>query len=233
MTNCQVLIAEDQPKISEILRRFIEKIEGFEVIGIANTIAEADEMLEVLEPDLLLLDVYFPDGNGIDLMWKTRSQSSSLDIIMVTAAKEVKTLQEGIRGGVFDYILKPLNFGRFQDTLLKYQEHRLKLEDLTQVEQQDIDRLLHPERKSETVAKEMPKGIDPLTLEKIQNIISELGNEAFSAESIGQKLGISRTTARRYLEYLAANGFIQTDLSYGTVGRPERLYFAGERKETE
>ncbi len=225
MSDIEVLIAEDENKVAEIQCRFVEKIEGFSVIGIANSIAETKDMVEILEPNLLLLDIYFPDGNGIDLMWEVRAQNLSLDIILITAAKEVQTLQEGIRGGIFDYILKPINFGRFQDTLIKYKDHCIKLENLTDLEQQDVDNLLHRKRENEPIPQDMPKGIDPLTLDNIKNTIRGLGKSGFSAESIGAQMGISRTTARRYLEYLSANGYITAELSYGTVGRPERLYY--------
>ena len=72
MDNLSVVIAEDDPKIAEIQSRFIEKIEGFEVVGIGNSIAESEEIIDVFRPDLVLLDVYFPDGNGVDLLWKIR-----------------------------------------------------------------------------------------------------------------------------------------------------------------
>lgn len=225
MTPIEVLVAEDETKIADIQCRFVEKIEGFSVIGVANTIADTKDMVEILKPDLLLLDIYFPDGTGIDLMWDIRAQNLSVDIILITAAKEVNTLQEGIRGGVFDYILKPINFGRFQDALHKYQDHRIKLENLTDLEQQDVDNLLHRKRENDPTTTEMPKGIDPLTLDNIRSVIKNMGTQGFSAESIGGQMGISRTTARRYLEYLSANGYITAELSYGTVGRPERLYF--------
>ncbi len=68
----QVVIAEDDPKISEIQTRFVEKVEGFEVVGIGNTISESEDLIEVFQPDLVLLDIYFPDGNGIDLLWTIR-----------------------------------------------------------------------------------------------------------------------------------------------------------------
>ena len=100
MDNLSVVIAEDDSKISEIQTRFIEKIDGFEVVGIANTIAESEEMIDVFQPDLVLLDVYFPDGSGVDLLWKIRRLYKNTDVIFITAAKEVAVLQDAIRGGV-------------------------------------------------------------------------------------------------------------------------------------
>lgn len=68
----------------------------------------------------------------------------------------------------------------------------------------------------------MPKGIDSVTLDKIRALFS--GAESITADEAGERIGASRTTARRYLEYLISSGELQADLNYGTVGRPERCY---------
>ena len=90
MHDLSVVIAEDDQKISEIQNRFIEKIEGFEVVGIGNTIAESEQIIDVFQPDLVLLDVYFPDGNGVDLLWKIRQQYKSTDVISSPRRKKSK-----------------------------------------------------------------------------------------------------------------------------------------------
>lgn len=218
------LIIEDDVKIAEIQRVFTEKIEGYTVVGIAHSIAEAEEMVPVLEPDLVLLDIFFPDGNGIDLLWKIRATQKKTDVVLITAAKEVEFFEEALRGGVFDYILKPLVFNRFAKTLEKFKEHRTKLNRISTVSQQDVDRFLHQENRNALKKEEMPKGIDPITLKKVTSILQSIGAQGISAEKAGILIGVSRTTSRRYLEYLVANGIIVADLSYGTQGRPERVY---------
>ena len=112
MHNIRVVIAEDDKQIAEIQKRFLERIEGFELAGIAHGLEEAEDLVEVLEPQLLLLDIQFPMGTGLELLRKIRSTNSEVDVILITAAKEVDTLREALRGGVFDYILKPLVFER-------------------------------------------------------------------------------------------------------------------------
>lgn len=224
MKTITTIIVEDDVKIAEIQRIFTEKIDGYTVVGIANSISEAQEMIDVLEPDLVLLDIFFPDGNGIDLLWKIRAGNTRSDVVLITAAKEVEFFEEGMRGGVFDYILKPLVFNRFAATLNKYKKHREKLDQMQQVSQQDVDRLLHHSPRSETEKEELPKGIDPITLEKITTLMKDTGNRGISAEKAGASIGCSRTTSRRYLEYLVSSGVVDADLDYGTQGRPERLY---------
>jgi len=225
MDNLTVVIAEDDPKIAEIQSRFISKIEGFEVVGIGNSIAESEEIIDVFRPDLVLLDVFFPDGNGVDLLWKIRRLYKNIDVIFITAAKEVGTLQEAIRGGAFDYVLKPMTFSRFQSTLNKFFEHRHKLEKITSLDQTEVDQIIHPAQESIESDVRMPKSINPLTLEKVEEEVLKLDSAGVNAEDIGLQIGISRTTARRYLEFLVSKGTVKPSLVYGSVGRPERLYF--------
>ncbi len=225
MEPIQIVIIEDDVKIAEIQRIFTEKITGFTVTGIAHSIREGEEILQVLKPDLVLLDIFFPDGNGLELLWKIRKDYKATDIILITAAKEKDIFQEAIRGGVFDYILKPLNFTRFQSTLNRYIEHRKKLQRINTINQRDVDLFLRQEKKETHQEIDLPKGIDPITLKKITTILESIGGEGINAEQAGKRIGVSRTTSRRYLEYLVANGVITADLFYGTLGRPERKYF--------
>ncbi|NRA19478.1 MAG: response regulator [Oceanospirillaceae bacterium] len=231
MSNISIVIAEDDKKIAEIQRRFIERIEGFEVLGIAHSTVDAKDMVEVLEPNLLLLDIHFPEGNGLELLREIRSSKSATDVILITAAKDVSSLTEALHSGVFDYILKPLVFDRLQSALHNYLDHCKKLQALeaqsqTGLDQSAVDQLLPRGNnvKSSTYGNNnLPKGIDPLTLEKIRDIFSR-HNTGHTAEQMGELVGSSRTTARRYLEYLVSNSELSADVSYGSVGRPERLY---------
>jgi two-component system, CitB family, response regulator len=224
----EVLIVEDDLRIAEIQKRFLEQIEGFQTVGIAASYLEAKTLLDILQPDLLLLDVYFPDMNGIDLLKETKQQSKQIDVIMITATKEINRVQEAISIGVFDYIIKPVVFERFRQSLLRYKEYYgnfLQLgKDNTHVTQQQVDKLLRKVADGAGNEKSyLPKGIDPLTLEKVMEVLGKV-EYGLTAESVAKEIGVSRTTARRYLEHLVYNESIEADLSYGTVGRPERVY---------
>ena len=225
MEPVKVLVVEDDLKISEIHRRFVEKIPGFQAVGVANTLEEAEEFVEILEPDLVLLDVFFPEGSGIDLIWKIRARQRPVDLILVTAAKEIAPLQEAIRGGAFDYLIKPVIFNRFAQSLNRYLETRNRLAAADQLEQQDVDRLLQSRPETAPEREALPKGIDAITLDKVRRVFSaEIPPGGLSAEDIGKQAGMSRSTARRYLEFLVESGWLCADLIYGTVGRPERKY---------
>lgn len=220
-----VVIAEDDKKIAEIQRRFVERVQGYEVVGIAYTTRDAIDLIDVLEPDLVLLDVYFPDNSGLELLRQIRSNNALLDVILITAAKEVDTLQTAMHLGVYDYILKPLVFDRLQEALKSYQDHRFKLKNLDSLSQQTVDRFLNSRVNNNESKAVLPKGIDALTLNKVKQVFVNKETN-LSAEQVGEHVGMSRTTARRYLEFLVTEQVIKADISYGTVGRPERRYCA-------
>ena len=226
MNSIRTIIAEDDPRIAEIQYRFIEKLDSFEAIGLAHNLEDCREMIDILEPDLILLDIHFPDGNGLEFLKALRDENLNIDVILVTAARDVESVKAAMHGGVFDYIVKPLEFSRMRDSLSRYRDHVERLNALDTVEQSDIDGLL-PRAKSDSPANRpannLPKGIDALTLNKVRELFQSAPLSQ-GAEMVGQNIGISRTTARRYLEYLVSTSELVVDVSYGGVGRPERHY---------
>jgi two-component system, CitB family, response regulator len=228
MKDIEVLIVEDDLRIAEIQKRFIEQINGFQTVGMATNYIDAKSFIEILQPDLILLDVYFPDMNGFDLLKETKQQAKQMDVIMITATKEIHKVQEAVSIGVFDYIIKPVVFERFKQSLTRYREYYQKLIKLGKenqyVTQQQVDQLLRKEVDGEIKEKSyLPKGIDPLTLEKVLEVMNKV-DIGLTAEFVGKEIGVSRTTARRYLEHLISEEKVDADLAYGTVGRPERVY---------
>ncbi|MCZ8518588.1 MULTISPECIES: response regulator [Paenibacillus] len=225
-----VLIVDDDPKIAEINRRFVEKVPGFTVIGIATDESQAKEQLDILAPELVLLDIYIPNSSGLDILQHIRRHYRDTGVIMITAAKEIEPVREAVRCGAFDYIIKPLVFNRLQDTLLRYRDFHLELRRLGsgsgQVAQDDIDRLLARNEKkdlSSSSSMYLPKGIDKLTLDKVIGALSGTP-QGMTADGVAKLIGVSRSTGRRYLEHLVSLGDVYADLSYGVVGRPERVY---------
>ena len=218
-----VVIAEDDARIAEIQKRFLDRIEGFELVGIAHSLVEARDLVAVLKPDLLLLDVHFPDGSGLELLKGIRSEDQSTDIILITAAREKETLRAALHGGIFDYILKPLVFERLKDALNSYIEHVEKLNGMQTLAQNDVDQFLGNAGVTTSQQQSLPKGIDALTLNKVVDVVRD-ASVPLNAEEVGKQINASRTTARRYLEYLVSSGKLVAEVSYGSVGRPERKY---------
>ena len=226
MKAIRTIIAEDDPRIAEIQHRFLQKLDAFEAVGLAHNLEDCREMIDVLEPDLILLDIHFPDGNGLDILKSLRDQNRNIDVILVTAAKDVESLKSAMHGGVFDYIVKPLEFSRMRDSLSRFRDHFERLKALDTVEQSDIDGLIpraNVESSTKPVTNLLPKGIDALTLNKVRELFQSLPDSQ-GAETVGKKIGVSRTTARRYLEYLVSTNELVVDVTYGGVGRPERHY---------
>ena len=218
----KVLIIEDDFKVAQINQKFVEQIDGFKVIGIKHTGEEAKHFLKQEIPDLILLDVYIPDVDGLELLWYIRSHYKQVDVMMLTAAKETLTIEGALRGGAIDYIVKPVEFARLERTLQQYLSKKELLKNKREMEQEEIDRLWGTPNHEGSQA--LPKGIDPLTLEKVINVFNT-HEHGVTAVELAAQIGTSRTTARRYLEYLIGYNLAVAELRYGKVGRPERRYF--------
>jgi two-component system, CitB family, response regulator len=218
----QVLIVEDDFRVAQVNRGFVEQVEGFRVIGVAASVADAERMLAELRPDLVVLDLFLPDGHGLEVLRRLRSTDHPADVIVVTGAKEAAAVQQALRGGAIDYILKPYRFERFAETLRRYREYRSQVTAAREVEQAQLDRMLW-QRGAVVATAELPKGIDALTLRRVSEALAA-AEEPLAAEAFGTRTGLSRTTARRYLEYLVETGRARVEHIYGDVGRPERLY---------
>lgn len=221
-TATRVMIIEDDLAIAELHHKYLSQLSGLEVVGIATTRMEAEMQLEILNPDLLLMDVYLPDGTGLEILNTLRAKNQTCDVILITAARDVDTLQTAMRGGVVDYLLKPIMFPRLEVALKKYLAQRERFDVAGSLDQSQVDKMFQSNNISETGAKRLPKGIDSVTLDKIRDLFP--GEEMLTADEAGEKIGANRTTARRYLEYLISSGELEADLNYGTVGRPERCY---------
>lgn len=222
--NIEVLIVEDDVRIARIHEKFLEQIDGFKTIGMSHTIEEAKIWLDTLKPDLILLDIYFPDKLGTELIDYIKQKNIETDIILITAAAEVEIVKKAYSSGVVDFLLKPLTLQRFIDCLQKYKEKKDILNTTERLDGNEIQRLWNNFSINEDSRDSSPKGIDPITKNKVINFLTTC-NEGITAEGLGRELGISRTTARRYLEHLMGENIIYVEHIYGSVGRPERRYF--------
>lgn len=218
----RVLIIEDDVAIAQLHHKYLNQMGGFDVVGIATSQAEAEMQLEVLMPDLVLLDVYLPDGTGLDILQWVRRRNACCDVILITAARDVETLQQAMRGGVVDYLLKPVMFPRLEVALKKYLARQVELGKAADIDQGLVDKMLTASSQQDAATSRLPKGIDGVTLDKIRHLFA--ASASLTADEAGERIGASRTTARRYLEYLIGAGELEADVRYGSVGRPERSY---------
>ena len=175
----RTLVVDDDFMAVSVHRQFVERVPGFEVVGDATTGRDARALVEKLRPDLLLLDIYLPDENGIELMRKLRAgTSTSVDVIAITSAKDVDVLRDAMHLGVVHYIVKPFTFVTFRDRLETYAEAHRQLADMRQAEQRDIDRLYGLLRTSSEAS--LPKGISPPTLTLVASLLKRLRHRALN-----------------------------------------------------
>lgn len=218
----RTLVVDDDFMAANVHRSFVEKVPGFEVVGEATTGSRALELVDELRPDLVLLDIYLPDLNGLEVMRRLRlADHASVDVIAITSAKDVQTLRTAMHNGVVHYLVKPFSFSTLRERLESYAAVRAGFERLNQAEQHDIDRLYALLRTPGDDS--LPKGISAPTLTLIADAVRDAQQEVSAAE-IAARTGVSRGTARRYLEFLASSGALELKLRYGAAGRPEHRY---------
>ncbi|WP_338825794.1 Transcriptional regulatory protein DcuR [Moorella thermoacetica] len=224
MTVLGIFIVEDDPMVLEIHRRFIESLPGFRVLGTAQDGQSALKEVQNTRAQLVILDIFMPEVDGITLLRKFRQLIIPVDVIVVTAAQETDKVQEALRLGAVDYLIKPFRFERLREALERY---RCRCQQLTQLKakalkQEDLDQLLEIGSKFHKI--DPPKGLQPRTLDLIIQVLKRTFPSALSAHQLAKITGISRVTARRYLEYLLSLGFVAVQCEYGSVGRPLNRY---------
>lgn len=214
-----VLVVDDDFMVARIHRGFVERVDGFEVVGTANSGAQALEAIKRLRPDLVLLDLYLPDIFGLDLITRLRAVQPDCDILVITAAREADAVRGAVRQGVVNYLLKPFGFEDLRTRLEEYARRRASVPD-TVTSQADVDRVLAPAR---AAVNRLPKGLSQETADLVAAAL-RTADRNLSAAECAEKVGISRVSARRYLEYFCTRGQAEVALRYGTTGRPERRY---------
>jgi response regulator of citrate/malate metabolism len=219
----RTLVVDDDYMVAEIHRGFVERVAGFRVVGVAHSGQEALEAVERLRADLLILDVYLPDLTGLTVLEELRRRGKTVDAIMVTAANEVASIQKAMQRGALHYIVKPFDFARFQQTLETFRRFFQERNAHEVYGQADIDRLYR--MMTPAVAEQLPKGFNRPTLELVLRYLGDQPGPR-TAQQVAEGTGVSRGTARRYLEYLEQRGRARLELRYGSTGRPEHLYRA-------
>ncbi len=223
----KVIIVEDDPMVREINEKFLKKIEGFTLYGSVNSIEKAKEVILSGKPDLILLDVFFPQGKGTDLLKWIRVENIKCDAILITADRNTETVEESFRYGAVDYLVKPFMFSRFKEALLQFKSRKNSFENFDSMEQKNIDKYTIKEKKrvmEYDVNIGDIKGFNQYTYEKVIVGISDMKDNPFTSEEIANNIGVSRITARRYLDYLEKEKKLVVDMEYGKVGRPKNKY---------
>ncbi|MFF2654126.1 response regulator [Streptomyces sp. NPDC058045] len=215
----RVLVVEDDPVAADAHVLYVDRVPGFRATARAHSGAEAVRALERTPVDLILLDLNLPDGHGLQLARSVRAAGHRADVIAVTSARDLAMVREGVSLGVVQYVLKPFTFATLRDRLVRYAEFRSAAGEAGG--QEEVDRALAALRAPGPAA--LPKGLSGPTLSRVTATL-RASPDGLTAATAAEAAGISRITARRYLEHLVTTGRAARTPHYGQVGRPELHY---------
>jgi response regulator of citrate/malate metabolism len=219
----KVLIVEDQQATAEALVRHIDQLESFSIVGQASNGADALHRLSTEHVDLVLLNIYLPDMSGLDLLRRIRAAGNPVHVIAVTQSRDNSVVQAVVAFGAMQYLMKPVTFSAVRQKLEGYQAFRSMLARKPVGGQHDIDRLLHTLRGLTSNA--LPRNIGAESLQAVETALRQAGDSVrMSAVDVASISGMSRVTARRYLEYLVESGRAERASRYRGAGRPEFEY---------
>jgi response regulator of citrate/malate metabolism len=228
-----VLVVDDDFMVARVHSGFVDRTPGFTALGTVHTGADAIAAVERMRPDLVLLDIYLPDMTGLEVLQRLRaSPTTDVDVIVVSAARDVESIKRALHGGVVRYLIKPFRYEDLRDRLEQYAERRRQLAKLAAGArdanpQEQIDRVFPPSaprRRGET----MPKGLTAHTAQLVRAALHDAGEDGLSAAECAERTGLSRVSARRYLEHMVQTRTARVHSRYGSPGRPEhRFKWAG------
>ncbi|MFF7199390.1 response regulator [Streptomyces sp. NPDC008141] len=218
----EVLVVDDDVRVAAINAAYVAKVPGFHVAATAHSASEALARIADTPVDLVLMDHYLPDGNGLAVVRELRRLGHQTDVIMVTAARDVATVQAAMRHGALQYLVKPFNFAGLRAKLEAYAGLRRTLRGGGEAEQAEVDRIFGA-LSAGSVAPDLPKGHSPTTAEAVRQVLLA-ADGPLSTQEIADRAGVSRQTAQRYLKLLERTSRVQLSLRYGETGRPEHRY---------
>jgi response regulator of citrate/malate metabolism len=220
-----VLVVDDDFMVARIHARFVEQTDGFEVVGTAHTGTDALRLVAELAPDLVLLDVHLPDVGGLEVLARLRAEGHQTAVLMVTAERGADAVRTALHGGAMQYLVKPFDYADLADRLRRVAGALGVLAGADgDADQAAIDQAFGttPARPAGTGL--LPKGLSPETADLVLAAMRE--RTEISASEAGDLVGLSRVTARRYLEHFVETATAEVRLRYGSAGRPERRYRA-------
>ena len=214
-TELKVLVVEDDFRVANMHAGIVDALPGFTVAGTATTVEGARKIGPV---DLALVDVYLPDGSGVDLVRDLRC-----DCFVLSAATEAETIRTAFAAGALAYLVKPFAPTELAARLSGYARYRRILAG-TNLTQADVDAAIDAMRPRASTQQGVPVAQSP-TKDLVLQALTE-ADGPMSAAEVATAIGVSRATAQRYLAGLATSNEVTVGLRYGTTGRPEQEFTA-------
>ena len=218
----RILVVEDNIVLAETIKEELCSNSNLDV-SILNTGEDALYDIERSIYDIIILDIMLPELSGIDILKSLREKNIFIDAIMITAANSTDEIKKAFAYGVVDYLVKPFEFERFKEAINKYRvKNKLLLNDEV-LTQKDIDTLLMNSSLESQV--KLPKGLNEKTLDRVIKFLNENSNEVWTLREIAYEIKISNVTIKKYMDYLESIGKVNSEMTFGNVGRPEYKYF--------
>ncbi|MBS1675740.1 MAG: response regulator [Actinobacteria bacterium] len=223
-----VLVVDDDFRVASVHVGFVDAVPGFHVVGQAGSAAEALRQASELRPDLVLMDVYLPDGDGLDVVRELLADTDPPAVIVISAANDLATVRRAVQLGALHYLVKPFGFAELAERLGAYRDAQERIAALGDAAtQDDVNRLFDLMRPGPAAAPEEGRRLAP-TLQAVLDAVTARRTDA-SAQEVASAIGISRTTAQRALTQLEQSGVLRLELRYGSTGRPEHRYTVRRR----
>ncbi|MBE6951388.1 MAG: response regulator [Ruminococcaceae bacterium] len=219
----RIIVVEDDPIVAQLNAAYLDRLEGFSVRGIFPNGQQALEFLRENPVELAIVDVYMPVCSGVELLRRMRSTGIQTAVIMITAATEMKVVDEALRLGIEDYIIKPFSYDRLRESVLRFRDKTSLVQQSQTASQAMVDQLLgnQPRRSADTP---LPKGLNAKTLAAVRSVLDQEPGGNHTCESLSAASGLSKVTVRHYLNYLIDTGTLTSAIDYETGGRPRVLY---------
>lgn len=206
----RVFLLDDHEIVRRGLRDVLEA-EGFEVVGEAGTAAEALSRIPATSPDVAVLDVRLPDGDGVQVCREIRDKRPDLPCLMLTSFADDEALFDAIMAGASGYVLKQIRGADLVDAIRQVAEGKSLLDPTATA--RVLDRLRHGSADDERLAQ----------LTDQERKILELLAEGLTNRQIAERMYLAEKTVKNYVSNLLAK--------MGMQRRTEAAVYAARLKE--
>lgn len=221
----KAIIVEDDLMVTEINKNYILKTQKIIVCATFTNGTDALKYLESNSVNLIILDLYMPNLSGIKFLEIIRTNNYNIDVIMVTAANDIDSIDKALKLGILDYLIKPFKYERFQVAINKFIMKHEIISKQKKLNQSSIDELIHSNSHFiKTNEDNLSKGLQKETLSLIREYMILNKFRYLTSEEISAEINLSKVTIRRYMNYLIDSKEISSDVDYKTGGRPSIRY---------
>ena len=220
----EALIAEADPMLRSLYAEYLSRTRGYCLGGYAASGPDLFRILQVRRPALVLLDLFLPGFEGQEGLRRSRTEAARVDYIILSEGDDPDTVRGALCLGAFDYLIKPFTFDRFQSALEAYGNYYWGLTGRkTPWRQADLDKILHRRGSGREQERGIPKGLQEPVLREVLRVLQD-ESHPLTAMEMGERLRLSRSTARRYLEFLVETELVRVEHAYKEIGRPLKQY---------